>query len=156
MSIPSYISQSDLEDIYGPGPVRRMFCNSGTDVIGPRLSTCCRIASRAAESHLLKAWSEAQILEMVRLDDMVRAAMCDIAMNEGEKGHPEWRSGDADTAHEKSAKAAEKRLESLATSELRSRSESAGAGVNPHTRAGLVTTTDFLFAPSGGVAKTGF
>jgi hypothetical protein len=115
---------------------------------GPRLATACLVASRIAESLLLKAWSLEQIDELFAEDQAIVALTCQIAMGWGTSGRAEWSGQGA--PFEGLQKAAEGALDKIAAGAMRSRGESHGAGVNATItgRQDAPPDPQFMFAPN--------
>lgn len=148
MTTPALITQEDLEEHYPSQFVRQAFSDDGKLQAGPRLAVACAVATRQGESVLLKAWPAESIPALVRDDEAVKSALCDLAMFEGVKGKPQWSGQGAPYANlRKDALAA---LELLALGQLRSIAEKGPAGANPN-RKGNIASPDsppFMFAPS--------
>lgn len=152
MAAPVYVSQSDLEAVFGARMVRQVFVDDGSTTPGPRLTMACSVASRQADALLLAAWGADAIVELVDNDDAIKSSICKLALAEGMEGRPEWStSGSEDSQSEKLRKAARQTLKDLASAQLRSAGE-AEAGQNPHLSVGRVSTArsphEFVFAPS--------
>lgn len=153
---PARIDQADLESLFDPRLVRRMFSDDGSGVPGPRLASTCLVASRAAESILLRAWPLEQLDALFEEDEAVRLFTCRLAMAYGGQGKPEWTGDGAPFAGlEQSAL---KALRDLADAETRSRAETNGAGGNPNKKGNISTPNgpgNFTFAATRGRPNRG-
>ncbi len=150
MSGPIYFSQSDLEARFGVANVQRVFSDSGRiGELSERFAQASRVASRRVEGILGPAWDCTAIEKLLRSDDDIFAAGCDLVMADGMKtGRPEWSAGDGSKAPYAALKAdAEKVLRDYATAQLKPRAE-ATAGANPNRRPAKVGTRSFVFGSS--------
>lgn len=153
----AYIGQADLESRFGVKQVLRVFCDDGSNTVGPRLAISCDVGSREADSILATAWpSTEQRLTLVTSDLAIWASVCDLAMADGMSARPEWQvtDGSKPSPYQSLADRAKARLKQLAQAQIRSVAEET-AGKNPHTRMGKVSRHEFIFAPSNGRAYRG-
>jgi hypothetical protein len=143
------VAQADLTARFGATRVREVFCDDGSGVVGPRLTTSLAVGSRQAEAELLKAWPSDQIQTLVDGDEAIKAAVCDLVLADGMSGRPQWQGEGSPV--ETLRKTAMESLRAYAAAEKRTAAE-ATAGANPNARVGLVTTgrpsTTFVFAPN--------
>jgi hypothetical protein len=134
---PARIDQSDLESLFPPQHVGSVFCDDRSGRPGPRLANACLVASRRAESLLLRAWSLAQIDVLYAEDEAVKMFTAQLAMAYGVAGRPEWSGqGSPYATLEQSAL---KALKDLADAEVRSRAETQGAGQNPRVSGSMTS-----------------
>lgn len=134
---PARIDQSDLEALFPPQHVGSVFCDDRSGKPGPRLANTCLVASRMAESILLRAWSLAQIDVLFAEDEAVKMFTARLAMAVGVAGRPEWSGPGAPYAGLETASL--KALKDLADAEVRSRAETQGAGANPRTTGSMTS-----------------
>jgi hypothetical protein len=145
---PARIDQGDLEKFFPPNHVRALFSDSGSGAPGPRLVLACTVASRRAESILLRAWSLDSIDALFEEDEAVVCAACGLAMAIGAMARPEWSGQGAPyQGLEKSSLAA---LKDLADAQTRSRAETNGAGANPTLKGSISAPKEpqYMFTPS--------
>jgi hypothetical protein len=134
---PARIDQSDLESFFPAEHVKGVFSDGRTNSPSPRLANLCLVASRRAESLLLRAWSLAQIDVLFAEDEAVKMFTCQLAMSYGVAGRPEWSGPNSPYATlEQSAL---KALKDLADAEVRSRAETQGAGQNPRVSGSMTS-----------------
>lgn len=148
MAAPIYVSQDDLESFFPSNHVRGVFCDDGSGLPGPRLTTALSAGCRQADGFLLKAWEDDNLAALVTGDDAIRLAVCSLVMAIGVLGKPEW-SGEG-APYQNLRKEAFASLQLLATAQLRSRAEKTGGGANPNARGSIASAAvpQFVFAPS--------
>lgn len=149
MTTPAAITQEDIEERYPPQFVWQVFSDDGAAEPGPRLAVACAVATRQAESVLLKAWPAEQIPLLIAEDEAVKSSVCDLAMFEGIKGKPQWSGQGSPYAGLRVD--AMKMLEALAQAQLRTIAEGKGGVATNPNRKGNVASPDspqFMFAPS--------
>lgn len=144
------ITQQDLEELFTPAYVRRVFCDDGSAVPGPRLARAIQAASHQASAILGKAWPDPeQIAQLVGEDAGAKLAVCQLAMAIGCDARPEWSSDNGGQAAQY-RKEARQTLVDMVERRLRSPGErTSGANRNTLPRATVVTTS-FEFAPING------
>lgn len=144
------ITQQELEDLFTPLQVRRMFSDDGSATPGPRLAKAIEIGSQQASAVLGKAWPDAaQIVALVNADTGAKYAVGQFVMAVGADARPEWfmKDGGPATYWRREAR---KTLEDMVQRKLRSPGERV-AGKNTTTRHRMtVTEPVFEFAPHRG------
>lgn len=152
---PCYFYASDLERHFGETRVRDVFCDNGKREYTDRLAECCARASRRTETCLGAGWSTDQIEILIREDEDIFAAGCELVMGFGmSSGRPQWNTGDK-APYLTMISGAEKVLRDYASGVSKSRAE-AQAGLNPRRRVGKVSDRNsFMFAPSDGHPRRG-
>lgn len=151
----AYIDQAVLEAEFGQEQVRALFCDDGSGTPNAtRLERCCRIASREADTELLKGWGLEAIATLVFEDDAAKTAVCKLAMAAGALGKPEWMGPNSPYAGFRDE--AFKTLNAIAKANKRSAGESK-AGANPHLRGATAApqSPQFMFAPTRGRPRPG-
>lgn len=153
---PARITQADLEAIYAPKVVRAVFSDDSSGQPGPRLASCCLVASRRAEAILLRAWSLEQIDVLFEEDEAVKFFTVQLTLAYGAAAKPEWtREGGPYAGLEQTAL---KALKDLADAQVRSRAETNGAGGNPVLKGNISTPNgpgNFVFAATRGRPNRG-
>lgn len=133
MAGSDYVTQADLEARYPATHVRRVFSDDGSGTAGDRLARSITVASRRADSILMRSnWSEEQIEQAVAEDELLRDAICDLVMAHGTKGKPEW-SGQ-DRPYSGLEKSALQVLKDIAAAQLHSRAEDVVGKISTRNR----------------------
>ena len=151
------VTQANIEDRYDATQVRDAFCDDGSGTPGTSLVTAIATASKLASMILAKGgWGADEIVLLVAGDEAINAWVCDLAMYEGTKRKLAWLNDQGFPILTQVRKDALAGLEDVAAARKRPESEAtAGANKTYRDRMNVVSTPQFMFAPSKAYPKPG-